>query len=68
MAVQRFALPDPYQNQPKARLVERIRELSSALMTWQLIAANMGTVPGALDSLTPESRQMVERVMDAYSD
>jgi hypothetical protein len=63
-----FTLPDPYEGWSQAQLRERVRELSSAVMEWQLIAANMGAAIGALDQLTEPSREKVKRIMDAYSD
>jgi len=61
-------VPDPYEGWSEDRLRDRIKELSSALMSWQLIAANMGTIPAALDMLTTENRQKVIRMMEAYTD
>jgi hypothetical protein len=63
-----FTLPDPYDGWSEDQLKDRIRKLSAAVMEWELIAANMGTVPGALAQLCPVSRQKVERIMEAYSD
>ena len=63
-----FRIPDPYGGWSEMQLRERIRELSLALTDWQLIAANMGTVPAALDQLTDAGRKRVENIMEAYSD
>lgn len=63
-----FTLPDPYEGWTEEQLKKRIRTLASAVMEWELIAANMGVAPGALSQLCPVSRQKVERVMEAYSD
>lgn len=63
-----FILPDPYAGLTERQLKARLRKLGAALMRWELIAANMGTVPAALETLSPESRQKVERMMEAYSD
>ena len=63
-----FTLPDPYEGWTAERLKQQCRKLSAALMEYELIAANMATVPGALDQLQPSARQKVERVMEAYSD
>lgn len=63
-----FTLPDPYEGWSVERLKDRCRELGGALMEWELIAANMGSVPAALDQLTTQSREKVENMMRAYSD
>lgn len=63
-----FTLPDPYEGWSEAQLKERVRHLSAVVMQWELIAANMGTAPGALDKLTAAGREKVEKIMKAYSD
>jgi hypothetical protein len=63
-----ITLPDPYEGWSEDQLKDRLRALGSAVMNWELIAANMGAVPEALAMLDPASRQKVKRIMDAYTD